>query len=176
MRIRRVVLVGFMGCGKSTVGPILARRLDWTFHDVDRTIEEAERSSVAEIFRERGEAAFRTLEDAAMEEFLRLREVVLAPGGGWAAAPERLERLPPGTLSVWLRVSAEESVRRVSGGGEARPLLEGDAPAETARSLLRRREGAYAGADMALDTERRSPEDLARAVAERIRTGAAVGG
>lgn len=168
--MRRIVLVGFMGCGKSTVGPLLADLLGWRFHDVDRTIEEAEGRSVEELFRERGEEAFRALETATMDRLLGHRSVVLAPGGGWGATPGRLEALPPETLSVWLRVSPGEAVRRIGSGDEVRPLLGVDDPEERARSLLRERESRYGRADLALDTERVSPEDLARTLAERVRS------
>ena len=112
LRSRRLVLVGFMGCGKSSVGRILARRLGWDFVDLDARVEKAEGRSVAAIFAESGEARFRVVEATEAEKALARDRVVLATGGGWAAQPGRLAALPEGTLSVWLRVSAEEAVRK----------------------------------------------------------------
>ena len=156
----RVVLVGFMACGKSTVGRLLAKRLGWRFVDVDERIENEEGCSVSEIFRLRGEAHFRQVEERITSAFLGERRVVLASGGGWACSPGRLERLPERTASVWLRVSAEEAVRRSALQDGLRPLLAGRHPLERARDLLAQREAHYAAADVKVDTEHRTPEDV----------------
>lgn len=158
---RRLVLVGFMGCGKSSVGRLLARRLGWDFVDLDARVEKAEGRSVAAIFAESGEAHFRAAEAREAERALARDRVVLAAGGGWAAQPGRLASLPEGTTSVWLRVSAEEAVRRSRPRSGKRPLLAGPDPLGTARELLSRREPEYARAHLEVDTEGRTVEDVA---------------
>ncbi len=155
---RRILLVGFMGSGKSTVGRLLAGALGWEFADFDAQVEAAEGRSVAAIFAESGEAHFRAAEALAAERLLARDTVVLASGGGWAAVPGRLRSLPEGTTSVWLRVSPEEAVRR---GGARRPLLAGPDPLERAQELLRTRTPFYAEALLEVDTEGRTPEDVA---------------
>lgn len=80
--IRRVVLTGFMGAGKSTVGPLLAQRLGWEFLDVDTAIESRAAETVAEIFAKHGEAGFRAREAEAIREHARRQKLVLALGGG----------------------------------------------------------------------------------------------
>src|SRR5687768_9084397 len=88
---QRVVLVGFMGSGKTTVGRQLASRLGWTFVDLDDEVEARAGMSVDELFRARGEAGFRALESEAGAAALGRSATVLAPGGGWSLAPGRME-------------------------------------------------------------------------------------
>jgi shikimate kinase len=88
----------------------------------------------------------------------------LAPGGGWSLAPGRLEALPAGTLTVWLRVKPETAVRRASGYGRVRPLLSGEDPVGRARDLLAQREAVYRRAALHLDAERATPSALADAI------------
>ena len=164
VRWERVVLVGFMGSGKSTVGRLLASRLGWSFVDLDEAVEKREGVSVEELFRTRGETAFRALEREAGEAALAEPATVLAPGGGWSLAPGRLETLPSGTLTVWLRVQPETAVRRATGHGRVRPLLSGQDPVGRARELVAQRESVYRRAALHLDTERSSPSALVDAI------------
>ena len=102
--LRRIVLTGFMGAGKSTVGRLLADRLGWTFLDLDAHLESRAGASVPELFERHGEAHFRRLESSALASALRQSHIVLALGGG---APETLtNRLlleqTPGTLTIFL--------------------------------------------------------------------------
>jgi shikimate kinase len=166
--VRRIVLVGFMGSGKSTVGPLLAASLGWRFVDFDATIEADVGLSVAEIFRTRGEAWFRSTEERVARDLLVRDGVVLGSGGGWGASAERLRRLPAGTASVWLRVSAEEAVRRTAAAAGERPLLDGTDPLESARRLLEVRAREYAACDVGVDTNARTPKDVVEEVVRRI--------
>ncbi len=167
--IQRVVLVGFMAAGKSTVGPRLARRLGWQFVDFDEVIEARTGLAISEIFRVQGETQFRAMEARLTDEFGCARDVVLAPGGGWITNPELLDRLCPGTLVVWLRVSAEEAVARALADEVHRPLLAGADPLEKARLLLHEREPLYYLADAVVDVDGRAVDDIAFDIAERIR-------
>ncbi len=157
----RVLLVGFMGSGKTSVGRAVARRLGWRFVDFDREIEAQEGCSVAEIFTQRGEPAFRALEEEVARRLLRLDHVVLASGGGWAAAPGRLAGVPPGTASFWLQVSAPEAIRRAGVGAGSRPLLARPDAQEEAIRLIARRAPFYKDATWAVDTERSPVLDVA---------------
>lgn len=168
---RRVLLVGFMGSGKTTVGRKLARILGWEFVDFDDVVEARSGHTISEIFRRDGEQRFRELEAVVASELLRRRRVVLASGGGWPATRGRMEALDEDTLSVWLRVSPEEAVRRVRAEGPGRPLLDGERPLERAAELLERRREHYALARLALDTEAQEPDELARRVAGEVTGG-----
>lgn len=157
-----------MGSGKSAVGRRLAELLGWRFLDMDAEVERAAGRSVPEIFERSGEARFRELEEAAGRRLLGENRAVVAAGGGWACAPGRLDALPGGTLSIWLRVSADAALARVGDAPAARPLLDVDDPSATARRLLRDREPFYVKARWTLDTEGRTPEEVARTVRERL--------
>ena len=149
-----------MGSGKSSVGRELARALDWRFVDFDAAIAEEEGRSIPEIFRGMGEAHFRKAEERVGSRLLREARVVLASGGGWAAEPGRLDAVPPGTETFWLRVSQEEALRRVASGSGARPLLAVTDPEEAVARLIAEREPHYARAGSVVDTDGRSVEDV----------------
>lgn len=169
-QVSRIVLVGFMGAGKTSVGRALAERLDWLFADVDDAIEEEMDASVADIFERFGEGRFRDLEERKAMELLSGDEVVLATGGGWAARPGRLESLPAGTVSVWLEVGPREAVRRAEGQAGKRPLLDVGDPITTARELLSARARHYARATCRVDTEGRSVDDVTSRILEILGT------
>ncbi len=158
--VARVILIGFMASGKSSVGRMLARRLGWAFSDVDRLVEAEEGRTIAEIFRDEGEAAFRELEGATTARLLTMDRVVIAAGGGWPAVTGRMEGLAADTLSVWLPISPDETVRRAKWRPGVRPLLEGPDPLGAARELLAEREPYYRLARVAAPTERRSSAEV----------------
>ena len=160
----RVLLVGFMASGKSSVGRELASRLGWDFEDFDTVIEARAGKSVSEIFAEEGEAEFRRLESGVAEELLARSDVVLASGGGWPAQPGSWKMVTEDTMSIWLRVSPAEAVRRASQEGPTRPLLEGGDVTDRARALLLVREASYRRARYALDSEQYGPLELAREI------------
>ena len=161
---RTIVLVGFMAAGKSTVGRSLARALDWRFRDLDDEIERHTGLRVPDLFRTRGEHAFRQLERELTARLLHEPRMVVAPGGGWAAQLGVMESLPPGVLTVWLRVSAEEAVRRARAEGVTRPLLEVADVLTTAKSLMAAREACYALAHAAVAVDDRSPDEVVAAI------------
>ena len=163
-RMRTIVLVGFMAAGKTTVGRLLAERLGWRFVDLDEHIEGRTGSSIAAIFRDSGEPAFRELEGRMAAQFLSEHDCVLATGGGWAAGPGALDRLPAHVRSIWLRVSAEEVVRRIGGSPAVRPLLQVTDPLAEARALLATREPFYRKADWHVDVDDRSPAEIAAGI------------
>jgi shikimate kinase len=167
----RVLLVGFMGSGKTRVGQILARRLGWTFRDFDQEVRGRVGLPIPEIFRQHGEGFFREAEERVGAELLRECRVVLASGGGWPAALGRMESLGPDTLSVWLQVSPEVAVRRALEEGPTRPILAVRDPVARARALLSQREPYYALARVVLDSDETEPEVLATTIEELVIRG-----
>jgi shikimate kinase len=111
---------------------------------------------------------FRAIETRLSDELRAAEHTVFAPGGGWVTTPAALDDLPAGTALVWLRVSAEEAVRRATAGGIERPLLAGPDPLERARALLQEREALYRRADIVTDVDGRVPDDVARDIAARL--------
>jgi len=165
----RILLVGFMAAGKSAVGRSLARELGWRFLDADREIARIEGRSIAAIFREDGEAAFRELEARVTAQLLQEDRVVVASGGGWPCRPGRLDALPPGTLSIWLQVRDDVILERASRRKGQRPLLDVEDPATRIRELLAEREPWYRMADWTVAGDHGSPAQLARRIAARLR-------
>ena len=118
---RSVALVGFMATGKSKIGRLLAKRLDWRFVDTDRHIEQAMGRSIPDIFREQGEGAFREAERASIASLLAGDAQVLAVGGGAFVDPANREALNRDALTVWLDVPFELILPRLL-RSQGRPL------------------------------------------------------
>jgi shikimate kinase len=161
-----LILVGLPGVGKSTVGAGVAERLGRSFLDFDVEIERREGQSVAEIFAERGEGAFRELERALTEEVRTAPSMVLAPGGGWVARETNVALLrPPGRI-IFLDASPETVLRRLGEDRFRRPLLSGADPLGALHRLLAHRGPAYRSADHVIDAEVTDFQELIRIVAE----------
>ena len=145
-----VVLVGFMGAGKSVCGRLLARRLGRCFVETDDVIVARDGRSIPEIFRQDGETVFRRLEVEALDA-LRLKSGdVIATGGGLPCYQGRMEALRQLGTVVWLRGELEEVLARARRSGN-RPMLDGRSPEEIA-ALHRAREAYYAQAHVTIDT------------------------
>ncbi len=157
----RIVLVGFMGAGKTTVGRHLAGLLGWDFIDLDDHVVERAGQPVATIFREQGEAAFRAAEHEAAVELARRRFVVIAAGGGAFIAPDTRAALSADALTVWLRCALATLLARIANDG-SRPLAGSRA---TISALLTEREPIYRLASLVVDTTSVAPSDAAREIA-----------
>lgn len=159
----RLVLTGFMGAGKTTVGRRIADLAGWPFLDLDERIEARCGASVREIFARDGESAFRAVEREELGRALEPDPVVVAAGGGTLADPGNLELAQRRALVVWLHPTFETIVRRVGRRGkEDRPLFRDEA---SALALYRDRLPAYAAADLKLDVE---ADESAAEVAARL--------
>lgn len=145
MRTRVLLLLGLPGAGKSSVGPLVAERLGWRFVDLDRSIEREAGRSIAVLFADEGESAFRARERAATVALSREKHdgLVLAPGGGWIEDSANLGALGSGVCSVYLRVSPRVALARLSASREIRPLLEVPEPRIKLEELLASREPSY---------------------------------
>lgn len=168
--VERVVLLGYMCSGKSTVAQMLARRLEWDYLDFDVEIERREGRTVAEIIETSGEEYFRELEATLTAEAAEARALVLAPGGGWITRPELLDQLGPGTLSAWLRVSPQETVRRLREDTIARPFKDHPDPVGRIAEMLAEREPLYRLADTGIPAGSRTPETIAFEIEQLVRT------
>jgi shikimate kinase len=160
------VLVGPMGAGKTTVADLLARSWGVEARDTDADLVAAEGRSIADIFVEDGESHFRELEAAAVRTALATHCGVLALGGGAILDPATRELLS-GHRVVFLRVGLSDAVKRV-GLGTARPLLLGNVRGRI-KTLLDERTPVYESvATLTVDTDGRSPEDVAREIEEAL--------
>ncbi len=155
-----MILVGLPGSGKSTVGAAVARALGRRLIDLDAEIVRRERRSIAEIFARDGEPHFRALEREATERLRALPPSVIAPGGGWATVPETVAILRPPARTAYLRVSPRTAARRIRRSAHVRPLLRAGRPIEILERLLAARAAAYEAADLVVDAEVLSRQEV----------------
>lgn len=149
---RSIVLVGLMGAGKTTVGRRLANRLDLSFVDADTEIEKAAGSSIADIFKEFGEAHFRDGEQRVIHRLLGEGPQVLATGGGAFMNPKTREHAQENGISIWLKADLDVLMKRVSKRSH-RPLLQNDDPKAVMKRLIDERYPIYATADLTIDSK-----------------------
>lgn len=172
----RLLLVGMMGAGKSTVGRLVAQHLGWEFRDVDEEVERSSAASVPEIFAGSGEAAFRELEGRALARCLAGRgDAVVAVGGGAVLSEANRARMAAAGTVVWLRARPETLAARI-GDGADRPLLAGG-PDEAARrvaELTGERAPLYQEvADLVIDVDAGSADEVAARLLRSLRPEAA---
>lgn len=123
MSMRRIFLIGYMGCGKTSIGKQLAKKLDLSFVDLDAFIENRHHKSVRSLFEERGEAAFRQIEKQALEEVAQFEDTVVSTGGGTPCFFNNLEVMNLSGTSIYLEVSINELASRLLSAKDKRPLL-----------------------------------------------------
>jgi len=165
VRVRRIVLTGFMGSGKSTVGPLLAERLGWTFVDADDVIAAEAGRAIPEIFAREGEAAFRDRERATIARLVGEDALVLALGGGAIEDATTRELLvsSPETLLVHLEVELTTTLERCRGTEHLRSVL-----ADQANLAVRyqRRLPLYRAAHVSIIVDTLTPEQAAEAIVD----------
>jgi XRE family transcriptional regulator, aerobic/anaerobic benzoate catabolism transcriptional regulator len=160
-----IALLGLRGAGKTTVGRRLARRLRVPFVELDRRIEQAANLTLGEIFSLHGEEYYRRLEREALLEVLDSgTPMVLATGGGLVASPDTYALLRRHALTVWLRAAPEDHWNRVVQQGDRRPMADHPQAMSDLRTLLASREPLYAAAAIAVDTSKRSVDDVVKVI------------
>ncbi|HEY5215998.1 MAG TPA: helix-turn-helix transcriptional regulator [Pseudolabrys sp.] len=156
---RRIALIGLRGGGKSTLGALLAARLDVPFIELDREIERRSGATLSEIFEMFGQETFRRAEREALSEVLRQHEhFVIATSGSIVTEPGTLELLLASCFTVWLRADPQEHMKRVMAQGDLRPMANSARAMEDLVSILKSREPLYAKAEAALMTTGKTPE------------------
>jgi len=159
VRRRRIALIGLRGGGKSTLGRLLAERLDVPFIELDREIERRSGATLSEIFDMFGQETFRRAEREALDDVLRQhRNFVIATSGSIVTEPGTLELLLASCFTVWVRAEPEEHMKRVMAQGDMRPMANSARAMDDLISILRSREPLYAKAEVALTTTGQTPE------------------
>lgn len=166
---RSIILIGFMGSGKTTVGRQLSRRLQLPVEDTDKLIEQRQGKEISAIFAEEGEEFFRGLETGLLEEIRdRERASILSVGGGLPLRPQNRSLLKQCGTVIYLRTRPETVYKRVK-ADTSRPLLQCRDPLTRIREMLAQRQEIYEScADIMVDTDEMSVEEIADRVAKEI--------
>lgn len=167
-QIRNLTLIGFMGTGKSSVGQIVANLLHFTLLDTDHVIEARAGKTISEIFAQDGEPAFRDWERRIVGELVTRKKTVISTGGGLPVNPDNLASLKTHALVVCLWASPERIWERVRAQSH-RPLLDDPDPPAKIRELLAARAPHYRQADVLINTDLRSPREVAQQVIHQFR-------
>ena len=171
---KNIVLIGFMGTGKSSCGKALATRLGSAFIDLDKYIETKEKMSIPEIFAAKGEAYFREKEREAVREVVGRKGAVIATGGGTIKDEENFAALKNRGVIVCLTADVDTILARTSRRGE-RPVLDGQADRRKGiEELLASRQAMYARADYSVDTSTLSPMQVTEEIMGFLRVGGMV--
>ena len=164
-----IALIGFMGVGKTAVGKALAGKLSKKFIELDSLIEQKAGKTIPEIFKQDGEIAFRELEIAVTKEVAKGKNQVIACGGGVVLNKINIDRLRNESIIVYLTASPKVILKRVSGGGMERPLLEASNQALTIQGLLTFRKPFYErAADIKIDTSKLDVESIVEQIINKL--------
>lgn len=161
-----MILIGFMGVGKTTLGRALAKRWGWPFVDLDQEVEAQAGCTIPALFAREGEAAFRAREVEALQQILEGDEQILATGGGTPTRSDSLDDMLARGTVVWLRAAPDTILERTPRDG-TRPLLEGLTESQARdriQELLNARRPCYAMAHMTIDVDHSGPDELVEAL------------
>jgi len=166
-RARRIALIGLRGAGKSTLGRMLARHLDWPFIELDRRIEEDYGASIPDLIEMAGTATFRRHERSALERLISEHEAaVVTTAGGIVSDPETFALLLRQTHTVWIKARPDEHMSRVMAQGDFRPMAQNRAAMADLVAILEARRADYARAEAEVDT---SGESIKQSFAKLLR-------
>ncbi|MFY9270781.1 MAG: shikimate kinase [Candidatus Manganitrophaceae bacterium] len=166
--MKNIVLLGFMGTGKSVVGRRLAAALGRPFVDSDRVIEEKAGKPVSEIFADRGEAEFRRLETEAVAELSDKKGSIIATGGGVVLNSKNLDLLGKNGVLILLKSRPEVIFKRVQKRAGQRPLLQGPDPLSEIKRLLAERDPYYQRADAVFDTSEMALDEVVEQIKRKV--------
>jgi len=166
--MKNIVLTGFMGTGKTSVGREIARRLGIRLVELDEEIEKSEGISIKEIFSRYGEAYFRDRETDIVKKFAMEDNVVISTGGGVVLRDENMTALRQKGVIICLNAEPRTILHR-TGGSDERPLLNVDDPVKKITDLLEYRRPYYEKADITIDTDSLSPSEIAEEINRRVK-------
>ena len=173
-RRSRIALIGLRGGGKTTLGAMLAERLDAPFIELDRVIEQTSGVSLSVIFDLYGQSGFRRLERQCLEEILeRHPRFVLSTGGSLVSEHATFERLLTTCFTIWLRATPEDHMQRVIAQGDMRPMSENRESMGDLRRILSVREPLYREADVVIETSGHTPGESLRELLNAVRAQSA---
>ena len=166
--MKNIILTGFMGTGKTAVGRELSKILDMKLIDVDTEIEKSEKITINEIFKQFGEPRFREIETDMIRKLSESKNTIISTGGGAVLKQENMDILRKNGVIVCLAASPETIFKRTSTNND-RPLLQVENPLERINELLNFRKPFYEKADVMIDTEGKTPLQIAEEIIEKIK-------
>jgi shikimate kinase len=166
--MKNIVLTGFMGTGKTEVGKILSQRLGYVLVDVDAEIERQQGMKITEIFKKYGESRFREIEADVIKRISERQGLIISTGGGAVLRQENMDNLRKKGVIVCLSASPETILARTCNSDD-RPLLQVEDPLKRIKELLEFRKPYYEKADIMIDTERKSPIEVAEEIIQSIK-------
>src|SRR6201995_3546815 len=169
MSFAGIALIGLRGAGKSTLGKMLAKKIGWSFVELNKEIEQQNGLSVAEIIALYGQEGFRRMEQAALGQLLARKELmVLATGGGIVSEPLTFDLILSPFYTIWVKADPEEHMARVRGQGDLRPMADHRSAMAELRTILLSREPLYARASAVVDTADMAVEDAASRLIDTV--------
>ena len=168
----RIILIGYMGAGKTTVGKALSKELGIPFYDLDWYIESRRRKTVAQLFAEQGEEAFRKIEYNMLHEVAEFEDVIISCGGGTPCFFDNIDYMNQQGQVIYLKATPEVLYRHLLMGKTERPLLKGKTPDELIAFIheqLERREPFYSKAQYTLDVSLMDNYEKIKITIEKIR-------
>jgi len=164
--MKNIYLIGFMGSGKSTVGKILAEKLNMNFIDIDKLIEEKEGMKIKDIFEQKGESYFRELERKQIEAIVNQEGLVVSTGGGLGANLDNMNLMKKNGDVVWLDVSLNTVLDRLK-NDQDRPLLK--QPIEKIKQLFEERKNVYRLANIRINADKKTPSQIVEEILTKIK-------
>jgi XRE family aerobic/anaerobic benzoate catabolism transcriptional regulator len=169
MSFAGIALIGLRGAGKSTLGRMLAKKIGWSFVELNKEIERQNGLSVAEIIALYGQEGFRRMEQAALGQLLARKELmVLATGGGIVSEPLTFDLILSSFYTIWLKAKPEEHMARVRQQGDLRPMADDRSAMAELRNILVSREPLYARASAVVDTAGLSIDNAAARLVDAV--------
>lgn len=169
--MERVYLIGYMGCGKTTIGKRLAKSIGWDVIDMDSRIESRYRKTIPDIFASEGEESFRKKERFILEELSSLENVVVSTGGGAPCFFDNIDVMNSSGLCVYIRMTPEALAARLKNAKANRPLLKDKTEEELTNFIkeqLEKRRAFYEQARYVIDNDNGTPEEAAAKIAELL--------
>jgi len=165
-----IALIGLRGAGKSTLGRMLAKKIGWSFVELNKEVEQQNGLSVAEIIALYGQEGFRRMEQAALQQLLARNELmVLATGGGIVSEPLTFDQILSSFYTIWLKAEPEEHMARVRRQGDLRPMADDRSAMAELRNILLSREPLYSRATAVVDTAGLSVDAAAARLIDAVR-------
>jgi shikimate kinase len=166
--MKNIILTGFMGTGKTAVGRRLAMLLNMELIDVDTEIEKSQQMTINEIFRQVGEPRFREIETEMIQKLSERKDVIISTGGGAVLKQKNMDALRKQGIIICLMASPQTILKRTSHNSN-RPLLKVEDPFEKIKELLNFRKPFYEKADILIDTEDKTPLQIAEEIIDKIK-------